>query len=101
MTFNDVMFEYYRAEEKFTDALVDAGWGAYDRVGGDSYDNSIEFHRCTDGERICEAAQRVIFDAGFSKCWTNHQDGSEWYYNWSGKEFRYTKGTQHKAPKAA
>lgn len=99
MTFNDEMFSYYRAEEKFTDALCEAGFGEFDRVGGDHYDNSVEFYEVLDDFRINESAQKIIFEAGFSRCWTNHKDGSEWYYGWPGKEFRHTDGSQHKKPR--
>lgn len=100
MGFSDTMFQYHRDESVFTDAICDADFGEFNRVGGDSYDNSIEFYEVTDDFRINEAAQRIIFEAGFSRCWTNHHDGSEWYYSW-GEEFRYTEGCQHKKPKAA
>lgn len=101
MKFNDVMFDYHRAELNFSDALCDAGFGDFNRISGDHYDNSIEFYGVEDGVRINEAAQRLIHAAGFGRCWTNHKDGSEWYYSWwRDKEFRYTEGSEHMKPRS-
>lgn len=96
MKFSDVMFDYHRAESVFTDALCDAGWGEYNRVDGDAYDYSIEFREVVDDCRIPEAAQKIIHDAGFHRCWTNHHNGEQWFYSWKDPEFKYTKGCLHR-----
>lgn len=93
MKFSDTMFEYHAAESRFTDQLCDAGWGEYQSIGGDHYDNSIEFYKVENDERMGEAAQRILFDAGFSRAYVNHKDGWETHYSWDHrKPFEPSKG---------
>jgi hypothetical protein len=86
------MFEYHRAETNFTDALCNAGFGDFHRIGGDYYDSSIEFCQVENDARMSEAAQRVVFDAGYSKAFVNHKDGWETHYSWHGTEFKPARG---------
>lgn len=84
--FSEVMFAYHTAESDFEDALLEAGFGEFAGISGDHYDNSIEIHKVGNSARLNEAAQRVIFDAGFSIAFVNHQDGWETHYNWKHDE---------------
>lgn len=91
--FSKVLFAYHDAETAFSDALVNAGFGDFEEIGGDDYDNSIEFHGTENVARMNEAAQRIIFDAGFSIAFVNHKDGWETHYSWSyGKPFAASRG---------
>ena len=92
MKFAELMFEYHRYESKFTDALGDAGLEEFDRVSGDYYDGSLEILKVGNDERLSEAAQRVIFDAGFAKVYVNHQDGWETHYSWGTEPFKAVRG---------
>lgn len=76
------MFDYHTALDEFETALCEAGFGAFNSVGGDDYDNSLEIYEVAPDARMGEAAQRVIFDAGFSKVYVNHKDGWETHYAW-------------------
>lgn len=93
MSFSETMFKYHRAESDLSDALSDAGFGDYEKISGDYYDNSIEFHSVMDDARMNEAAQRIVFDAGFSKAYVNHKDSWETHYNWNhSKPFAPSRG---------
>lgn len=89
--FSTTLFDYRRAESEFSDALCDAGFGDFTSIGGDDYDNSIELYGVSNEARMTEAAQRLLFDAGFSKAYVNHEDGWETHYTWS-KEFAVQPG---------
>ncbi len=91
--FAEQMFGYHRAEMNFTDALCDTGFGEFDHVSGDYYDNSLEIKGVSNDARLSAAAQQIIFDAGFSKVYVNHQNGWETHYGWSrGKPFKPDRG---------
>ncbi len=91
--FSEQMFDYHRAESDFTDKLCDAGWGEYATIGGDYYDCSIEFYKVENDERMPEAAQRILHEAGFFRAFVNHKDGWETHYNWNPKEpFKASRG---------
>lgn len=90
--FADVMFAFYSAESDFSAAMVNAGFGDYTRTGGDDYDNSIEFYEVGNDARMGEVAQRVVFDAGFSKAYVNHKDGWQTHYTWKGTDFAPVRG---------
>lgn len=93
MNFSDAMFIYHRAECAFDESMCEAGFGGYEKVGGDHYDNSIEFYGVDDAARMSDAAQRVVFDAGFSKAYVNHKDGWETHYSWDHREpFKPSRG---------
>lgn len=93
INFATAMFQYHDAECSFAEQICDAGFGDYNRIGGDHYDNSIEFYQVDDSARMNEAAQRVVYDAGFSKAFVNHKDGWETHYSWSQRdEFKPSRG---------
>jgi hypothetical protein len=71
--------------------MAEAGFGDYVSIGGDSYDVSIEFYSVAPDARMNEAAQLVVFDAGFGMAHVNHTDGWETHYRW-GKEFKKARG---------
>lgn len=81
----EAMFAYHWAESEFESALSDAGF-TYGKLGGDHYDNSVEFYHVEPNQRMSEAAQRIVYDAGFSKAYVNHTDGWETHYNWNQRE---------------
>lgn len=85
MNFSEAMFAYHDAENAFSHAMVEAGFGSYRRLSGDWYDNSIEFYEVDNNARMGKEAQKVVFDAGFSSAYVNHSDGWETYYNWDHK----------------
>lgn len=90
---SDAMFAYHRAESEFGDKMVEAGFGDYCRVGGDDYDNSIEFYDVAPDARMGEAAQRLVVEAGFGKAYVNHKDGWETHYTWKhGEPFKAVRG---------
>jgi hypothetical protein len=93
MKFSEQMFAYHRAESDFSDALCEAGFGAFNRIGGDDYDNSIEFYDVANDARMSEAAQRLIYDVGFGTAFVNHMDGWETHYSWKqNKPFEMARG---------
>lgn len=103
-SYSNLMLAYHSAESRFTDELLDLADDEdafdYDRVGGDSYDGSIEIYGVANDVRLNEKQQKLIFDAGFIRCWLNHKDGMETYYSW-GKEFRAGDGHRKLGHRAA
>lgn len=92
-TFSETMFSYNEARNEFEKALCEAGFGDFEDLRGDDYDNSIELDEVGNDERLGEAAQRVIFDAGFSIAFVNHKDGWETHYGWKrGEPFAVQRG---------
>jgi hypothetical protein len=90
---SDAMFAYHAAECEFRDAMFAAGFGDYERIGGDDYDNSIVFHGVARDARMGEAAQRIVYDAGFSTAYLNHKDGWATHYSWKrGEPFKPSRG---------
>jgi hypothetical protein len=91
--FAEAMFSYHRAESNFTDALCEAEFGEFNRISGDHYDGSLEIYEVEPDARLNDAAQRVIFDAGFLKVYVNHKDGWETHYSWDhSKPFKAARG---------
>lgn len=91
--FSRVMFDYHEAVSEFEGALCEAGFGAFNRVSGDYYDNSLEIYEVAPDARMGEAAQRVVFDAGFRTAYVNHKDGWETHYTWDhSKPFAPVRG---------
>lgn len=87
------MFAYHEAENEYGDAMVDAGFGSYHGIRGDWYDNSIEFDEVAPDARMSDEAQRITFDAGFSKAYVNHTDAWETHYTWDrSKPFAPARG---------
>lgn len=85
------MFDWHRAEMNFTDNLVEAGFGEFNGISGDTYDCSLEIKGAGDDARLNEAAQKLIFDAGFVRVYVNHKNGWETHYTWE-KEFKAVRG---------
>lgn len=100
MRLADAMFAKNMAESNFDVAMVEAGFGEYTKIGADEYDNSIEFYGVAPDARMNEAAQRVVFDAGFSTAYVNHTDGWETHYTWQ-KEFKLARGWRRRYVKDA
>ena len=91
--FSAVCFAYQVGESEFDDAMVEAGFGRYEGIGFDHYDNSIEFLRVACDARMSPSAQEVVYNAGFSKAYVNHKDGWETHYSWKPQEpFKLSRG---------
>ncbi len=89
--FSDILFKYQEARNRFEDGLYEAsGFEQFETIGGDAYDISIEFYGVASDAKLSEAAQKFIWDAGFTRCWLNHLDCSETYYSWNGSPARFT-----------
>ena len=92
-SFAQIMFDYHMAESAFTDALCDSEFGDFNRISGDYYDNSLEIKEVDNDARLNEAAQKIIYDAGFAKVYVNHKDGWETHYSWNhGQPFKIHRG---------
>lgn len=50
----------------------------------DDYDSSIEFDGCAPDFRLTEDQQKLLWSIGFDRCWLNHTDGWETYYQKTG-----------------
>lgn len=88
MAFADAMFIYHREETEFEDALCKVGFADFTRIGGDSYDDSVEFYGVGDDIRLTPEQQKIVYDAGFCKCYVNHNDKSETHYHWTLEEIK-------------
>lgn len=71
-----------RAKDAFEDKLCEAGFENFDETWTDSYDLSVEFSKVADDARLTAEQQEIISDAGFARCWLNHDDGFQTYYVW-------------------
>ena len=49
--------------------------GTFERIGGDSYDCSIEFYSVGNDDRLSVEQQGVIRGAGFARAYLNHNAG--------------------------
>lgn len=98
---SDKMLAYDLAVGQFEDQIYEAGAGFdYTGIRGDSYDLSIEFDGVPNGAILTITQQKIIFDHGFLRAWTNHQDGSETYYYWQHDQpFSPSKAHPHKPAK--
>lgn len=104
--FAELLFAAGLAESRFTDAIIEAAgdedaqdaW-EYERITGDDYDESIEFRGVGNDVRLNDLQQRLIFEAGFNRCWLNHKDGTETFYMLgsvdSGVKFEAKAGHHH------
>lgn len=85
--FSEVAFNYHFAESEFIDAICNADVDFnFSRTAYDYYDGSIELYDVPPTQRLNEAVQLVIFDAGFKKAYVNHADDWQTHYDF-GKEF--------------
>lgn len=89
--FADIAYDFDLARSRFEAALDDVGV-QFEDLGWDHYDDSLEVIGAPDDLRLTEAAQRVIFDAGFSKVFVNHASGWETHYSWGPGEFKPHRG---------
>lgn len=90
--FSDAMFAYHDAERGFESKLVDAGFD-FGSIRGDDYDNSIEFDDVPPDQRMSDGAQRIVYEAGFSKAYVNHTDKWETHYTFDrSKPFASSRG---------
>jgi hypothetical protein len=87
----DAMFAYHFAEAEFEDTLAESGF-EYDKLGGDHYDNSVEFYGVPPDARLNEQQQKMVFDAGFSIAYLNHTDGWETHYSRRDGEIKACRG---------
>jgi hypothetical protein len=54
--------------------------GAYTDNSFDFYDGSIEFIGCAPDMRLSREAQAWLWEQGFERCWLNHKDNMQTYY---------------------
>lgn len=96
--FSELWEEFLNAKDRFETLLLEA-MGDFDRISHDPYDNSIEVDGVPPTTRLSEAAQRVIWSAGFRKAYVNHVDGWETHYSWGhfGEPFAVKLGWRRKA----
>ena len=85
-SFSEVCYAFDATQLEFTDKLEEVGKLDFDGIGWDAYDNSLEILMVKPLAELTEEAQKLIYDAGFSKVYLNHTDGSETHYNWHGTE---------------
>lgn len=84
------LFDSNNAGSELEDQLEEAGV-PFERIGWDWYDCSLEIFDVPSDYRLSEAAQRVIYDAGFAKAYVNHIDKWETHYSFKA-EFIVSKG---------
>lgn len=80
--------------------LADGGV-KFERTGHDWYDNSLELHGVPDDFRLTPVQQKIVYDAGFQKCYVNHLNHWETHYNWvrgKGKSFKPDEGWRVQYP---
>ena len=66
---------------------------AFTNMGWDWYHNSLELFGVPADTRLSQACQKIVFDAGFSKCYLNHRDAWETHYEWElSSRFAMSKG---------
>lgn len=85
------IFDGSSARNEMEEQLEEAGV-TLDRIGHDRYDCSLEIYGVPPGERLSEAAQRVVHAAGFAKVYVNHDDKWETHYSFRDAEFKIAKG---------
>lgn len=91
--FSEACFEFSALRSEFEDELLEAGLADFVRLGWDYYDNSIEIYGVPNDELLPEAAQKLIFDAGFSIAYVNYKNGFERHYHFEvGKPFEPQSG---------
>lgn len=90
---NDSPKVWDKSVAQFKRDLAAAGLTAFESVGGDWYDNSVELHSVANDVRLTEEQQRVMYLHGLSKAYVNHKDGWETHYSWrQGEPFALSKG---------
>lgn len=98
--FAQQMFDFQSAQERFGDAILEAGAEGFDwtDMDADAYDDSLELYEVAPSARLNEAQQRLIFDAGFHRIWLNHADAWETYYAWPHDGFVPVEGSRSFKP---
>ena len=80
----DRMFDGWRAECELEAWLDEQFPGAYDRIGFDDYDASLEICAArTDLVLSPDQCQR-LWKEGFARCWVNHINDTQTYYTAPG-----------------
>lgn len=88
----EIRDRYLLAVKQFMDKLRNMGL-AFDRIGTDEYDNSVELHGVGDQQRLTPEMQKLIFDEGFTTVFVNHANNWETHYNFDClKPFEAVKG---------
>ena len=89
------MFDGGFAESELSESLYEAHV-KYKTLGWDWYDNSLELHGVADDYRLSEEVQKIIYDAGFSKIYVNHENKWETHYNHGGNKNGWRVSYPHK-----
>jgi hypothetical protein len=89
----EVLFEASMVESALEERLVEAGV-EFERLSWDWYDCSLEIYGVTEADRLSDAAQKVVHDAGFAKVYVNHVGKDHWetHYTFKTAEFAPVKG---------
>jgi hypothetical protein len=92
VSISDRMFDGTFAQNELECALEEAGV-PFEGMGWDHYDSSLELNDVPADHRLSDEAQRIIYDAKFSKVYVNHVDKWETHYTFDhGKPFEPVKG---------
>ncbi len=76
---NERLFESARAEGEIEE-LLEGTNVPFERLGWDSYDNSLELYDVPPEYRLSEAGRAVVTEAGFATLFMNHTDKWETHY---------------------
>lgn len=88
----DLKAAFDAAKPAFDAAMTAAGFSAYEEIGFDYYDSSIEFYGVDEDARLQPVAQAAVNAAGFHMAYVNHKDGWETHYSWWKKPFAPVRG---------
>lgn len=90
-TIAEIIFEGEHAQSVIEDELIALDI-QFEDTSYDNYDNSMELYDVPNECRLSVEAQKLLFDAGFSKIYLNHNDKWETHYTFQLGEFREVKG---------
>lgn len=85
------IFDGYKTEVQLEDNL----WNInvpFENIEFDEYDRSIEINDVDNNYRLSSEAQKLLFDAGFSKVYMNHKDKWETHYSFASGLFKEVEG---------
>lgn len=90
-TIAERMFDGLLAQGRLEDDLYYVGV-EFEDTGFDDYDCSLELFDVPNHLRLSPEAQKIIYDAGFSKVYMNHKDKWETHYTFETGPFKEVKG---------
>lgn len=94
--FFDKYNAFYQAEYAIDEKMIEFGL-SWERNSYDDYDASIEFYGVAPDNRLSQEAKEYLKGLGFSRCWLNHKDNMETYYDlWNNSEESRRKSPEHR-----